>query len=205
MSPAARHRRIAAALERRITAGEWQPGDRLPSRRELADVYSVHEQTVRLAVNLLQQRGILESQGSGLPVEVAHTPVVRTFTDPDEPWPHGIEPGPRGTTIATDELAGRLDINPGVRLHRQVEEYVDASGRSAMYVTTWWRGRRRPHVTFEATVDAVLVDRDQAAALRLPVDTVALRIVRTRVDADGWPTETADMILPRDRWRLRLQ
>src|SRR4051794_1174764 len=116
MPPAARHRRIAADLERRIAAGEGQPGDPIPSRRDMAHRYGAHEQTIRLAVNLLQQRGLLESQGSGLPVEVAHTPVVRTYSDPDEPWPHAVETA-RGTTTATDELAARLDINPGVRLH----------------------------------------------------------------------------------------
>src|SRR5690242_8417530 len=139
MPPAARHRRIAADLERRIAAGEWSPGDPMPSRREMADRYGAHEQTIRLAVNLLQQRGVLESQGSGLPVEVAHTPVVKTYSDPDEPWPRPVETA-RGTTTATDELAERLDINPGIRLHREVEERADAAGRSAMYVTSWWRG-----------------------------------------------------------------
>lgn len=206
MPPAvARHRRIATAIERRITAGEWAPGDRLPSRAALGRALGVHEQTVRLAINLLQQRGVLESQGSGLPVEVAHTPVVQTMTDPDAPWPHGTEVAAGGTTSASDELAVRLDINPGVRLRWETEELLDAAGRSSMYVTTWWRCRRRPHVACTATVDAVLVNREQAAALRLPVDSVALRVVRTRLDETGYPVETADLILPRDRWRLQLR
>lgn len=205
--PVARHRRIAADIERRIAAGEWLPGDALPSRAEFGHRYGVHEQTIRLAVNLLRQRGVLESQGSGLAVEVSHAPVVRTFivAAVDEPWPYTTETTPRGAVAATDELAGRLDVSPGVRLHEETEERLDATGRSAMFVTTWRRGRRRPHAAYTATVDAVLVDRVQAAALRLPVDTVALRVVRIRLAADGVPVETSDMILPRDRWRLQLR
>ena len=206
MPPAvARHRRIAADIARRVAAGEWLPGDVLPSRRELGAEYRVHEQTIRLAVNLLRQRGLLESRGSGLPVEVAHTPVVQTLTDPDAPWPHRVERMPGGRVAASDELAERLDINPGVLVQRETEERLDTLGRSSMHVTTWWRGRRQPHVAYTATVDAVLVNREQAAALRLAVDSVALRIVRTRVDANGAPLETSDIVLPRDRWQLRLR
>lgn len=202
----AAHRRIAADIERRIAAGEWLPGDPLPSRKDLGVRYGVNPQTIRLAVVLLQSRGVLESQGSGIPVEVAHAPVVRTFTvaDADEPWPWASETVLRGHLVATDELAERLDLNPGVRLNWETEERLDAIGRSSMYVTSWWRGRRRAHVGFTATVDAVLVNHEQGAALRLPVDTVALRIVRTRLDGDGVPVETADLILPRDRWRIEL-
>lgn len=203
--PVARSRRIAALIERCIAAGEWQPGDQLPSRADLGKRFGVHEQTVRLAVILLQQRGVLESRGQRLRPEVAHAPVVRTFTDPDEPWPHDSETTPRGTTTATDDLAERLDINPGLRLHWETEERADQTGRSSMVVSTWWRGRRRPHASYTAHVDTAALTHDQAEALRLPVDTVALRIVRTRYDDAGRPVETSDLVLPRDRWRIRLR
>jgi GntR family transcriptional regulator len=201
----ARHRRVAADVERRIAAGEWLPGDPLPSRRDLAARYGVHEQTIRLVVNLLRQRGVIESQGAGRPVEVAHTPVVRTLIDPDEPWPWRAETTARGRMAATDDLAERLGINPGLQVQWESEERLDPAGRSSMWVSTWWRGRRRPYVSVTAAVDAVLVGREQGAALRLPVDTVALRVVRTRLDGEGVPTETSDLVLPRDRWRIRLR
>jgi GntR family transcriptional regulator len=203
----ARHRRVAADIERRIREGEWAPGDQLPSRAELGRDYGVHEQTIRLAMVLLQKRGVLESQGKRRHIEVAQAAVVRTFTlgAADAPWPHLTDTTPRGRRAATDELALRLDINPGVQLNWEIEERADVGGRSSMYVTTWWRGRRQSHASFVATVDAVLVDREQAAALRLLVDTVALRVVRTRLDGNGRPVETADLILPRDRWQVQWQ
>jgi len=207
MPPAvATHRRIAADITRRIAGGEWQPGDPLPSRAELGRQYRVHEQTIRLAVVLLQDRGILESQGQRKRVEVAHAPTVQVFAYPDEPWPHGSETSPGRTVAATDDLAARLDTNPGVRLSYEVQECFDPQGRSALVITTWWRGkRRRPHVSYTADVDTVPLSHDQAASLRLPVDAVALRIVRTRLDVGGRPVETSDLVLPRDRWRIRLR
>lgn len=203
--PVARSRRIAADLERRIAAGEWRPGDQIPSRADLGRQYSVHEQTVRLAVNLLLADGVLESRGRRLRLEVAHPPLMRTYTDPDEPWVGSVETLSCGTVTASDDLAARLGISPGLRVNCETEERADPGGRSAMHVTTWWRGKRRPHVSYTAVVDAVPVSVEQAEALRLPVDTIVLRVVRTRLDGGGVPTETADVILPRDRWRLRLR
>jgi len=202
----ARSRRIAANIERCIAAGEWLPGEQLPSRADLGKRFGVHEQTIRLAIVLLQKRGIIESRGARLRPEVAQTPVVRTLTDPDAPWPpRDVADRTTGTTTATDELARRLDLNPGVRLSWEREERTDPAGRSAMVVTTWWRGERRNHVAVTAFVDAVLIDHVHGAALRLPVDTVALRVVRTGLDADGAPVETSDLVLPRDRWRVELR
>jgi GntR family transcriptional regulator len=203
--PAARSRRIAAAIEWCIAAGEWLPGELLPSRAELGRRFGVHEQTVRLALVLLRDRGLIESRGERLRPEVAHTPIVRTFTEPDAPWLWSSETTPRGTTTASEETAQRLDLNPGVRLHWETEERADVTGRSSMHVTTWWRDRRRPHAAYRAHVDAVFIDADQAAALRLPVDTVALRVVRTRLDEAGNPVETSDLVLPRDRWRIEVR
>lgn len=205
MPRAAQHRRIAAAIERRIAAGEWLPGEQLPSRADLGKRLGVHEQTVRLALLLLRDRGVIESRGERLRPEVAHAPVVRTFSDPDAPWPWLSETTSCGDVTASDAISDRLDVNPGVRLHWETEERADPGGRSSMVVTTWWRGKRVPHVAFTAYVDTALIDHDQAAALRLPVDTVALRVVRTRLDVDGNPVETSDLILPRDRWRVRLR
>lgn len=205
MPRAAQHRRIAATIERRIAAGEWLPGELLPSRAALGKMLGVHEQTVRLALLLLRDRGVIESRGERLRPEVAHAPVVRTFSDPDAPWPWSCETTPRGSVLASDEIAERLDVNPGVRLHCETQECADPTGRSAMFVTTWWRGRRRPHASYEAHVDAALIDQSQAEALRLPVGAVALRVVRTRLDVDGNPVETSDLVLPRDRWRVRMR
>jgi GntR family transcriptional regulator len=50
---------IADDLERRIGAGEWAPGDRLPSTQRFADEYAVSEATAYRALVLLTDRGLI--------------------------------------------------------------------------------------------------------------------------------------------------
>jgi DNA-binding GntR family transcriptional regulator len=50
---------IADDLERRIRAGEWSPGDRLPAREALAAHYGAAVMSVRRAQRELAERGII--------------------------------------------------------------------------------------------------------------------------------------------------
>lgn len=203
MSADARYRRIAADIHARIQAGEWMPGDPLPSRAAMAAQYQVHEQTVRLAYVLLRQAGILDGeQRRG--VYVAHPPAMRTLTDPDAPWPYGTETTDTTSCRATEELAARLDVPAGVTLHRRIVECMDPGGRSAMLVTSWWRGRRRSHESYVVEVGVRPITETEARSLGMLVDAVAYRLVRTRLDGVGRPVETADLVLPMDRWLIRL-
>ncbi|HEY7224068.1 MAG TPA: GntR family transcriptional regulator [Micromonosporaceae bacterium] len=60
------HRQIAAALRERILAGEWAPGERLPSIPALAQAYSVAKQTVQRTIDQLRVEGTLITRpGSG--------------------------------------------------------------------------------------------------------------------------------------------
>ncbi|MGW4075999.1 GntR family transcriptional regulator [Streptomyces asiaticus] len=199
----ARYRRIAADIERRIAAGEWRPGEQLPSRVDLAVEYGVHEQTVRLAVTLLRREDILEGKPRRR-LFVAYPPAVRTLTDPDGDWPYGCEVIDAGSHRASPDLAVRLDIPASARTHWEMLECWDPGGRSAMLVTTWWRGRRRKHVSAAFEAGTVRLDARQAQAFRLPMDTVALLVQRTRLNREGRPVEVADLVLPADRWRLRV-
>lgn len=199
----ARHRQIAADIRRRIAAGEWHPGDPLPSRREMAAEYHVHPQTLRLARVLLRRAGVLEGEERRA-VYVAHPPAMRTLTDPDAPWPFSSETTDTSPRPATKELAERLGVRVGTVLRHEMVECLDPGGRSAMLVSSWWRGRRQLHASFTAELGVVALGVGQAHALGLLVDTLAYRVVRTRFDHEGRPLETADLILPMDRWLVRL-
>jgi GntR family transcriptional regulator len=201
--PEARFRRIAADIRRRIAAGEWSVGEDLPSRVEMAAEYRVHPQTMRLAHRLLREQGILEGE-ERRSVFVAHPPAMRTLTDPDAPWPFASETTDTRSCAATKELAERLGVDVGTTLRHETVECLDPGGRSAMLVISWRRGQRRRHVSFTAELGVVALVEEQAHALGLLVDTLAFRVVRTRVDHEGRPLETADLILPMDRWLIRL-
>ncbi|MDT0608919.1 GntR family transcriptional regulator [Streptomyces lancefieldiae] len=203
MAEDARFRRIAADIQRRIAAGEWQPGQDLPSRAELAAELGVNPQTVRLAYVHLRRAGVLAGEERRA-VYVAHPPAMRTLTDADAEWPFATETTDTRPRPATEELAQRLDVRVGTFLKHETVECLDPGGRSAMLVSSWWRGRRRPHASCVAEVGSVALTEDQAHALGLLVDTLAFRVVRTRFDHDGRPLETADLVLPMDRWLIRL-
>ena len=55
----ARYRRVASVLRRRISIGEWQPGDRLPALDALVDELRVGRVTVRHALDLLADEGLI--------------------------------------------------------------------------------------------------------------------------------------------------
>lgn len=53
---------VAEHLRRRIAAGEFQPGDQLPSGKELARTYQVAPNTVLNAIRALRDAGLVSSQ-----------------------------------------------------------------------------------------------------------------------------------------------
>jgi GntR family transcriptional regulator len=169
----------------------------------MAAEYDVHPQTMRLAHRLLRQQGVLEGEERKR-VYVAHPPAMRTLTDADAEWPYSSETTDTRPRPATVELAERLGVHVGTPLKHETVECLDPGGRSAMLVSSWWRGQRRPHVSYTAELGCVTLTEGQAHALGLLVDTAAFRVVRTRFDHDGRPLETADLILPMDRWLIRL-
>lgn len=203
MSAEARHRRIAADIRRRIQGGEWQTGEHLPSRTDMAARYGVHPQTIRLAYALLRRTGVLDGEERKA-VSVAHPPAMRTLTDADAEWPYASETTDTRPRPATAELAERLGVRVGAILQHETVECLDPGGHSAMIVSSWWRGRRKPHASAVVELGVVPLGVGEAHALGLLVDMHAYRLVRTRLDAAGVPLETADLILPMDRWLIRL-
>lgn len=62
--PAYRH--IADALSERIAAGTYRPGDQLPTEARLREEFGVSPMTVRRAINILLERGLVTTtQGKG--------------------------------------------------------------------------------------------------------------------------------------------
>jgi len=64
--PRARYQQIADRLRDRITDGVYGPGERLPSEPDLIDEYQASRNTVRLAIALLTNQGLVVTrQGLG--------------------------------------------------------------------------------------------------------------------------------------------
>ena len=55
------YQRVAEDLARQIEEGRIPTGGRLPNERDLADMYQVSAGTVRRAVRVLQERGLVQT------------------------------------------------------------------------------------------------------------------------------------------------
>lgn len=65
-SPLPLYHQLAERLSSGISAGDWAPGDRLPSEPELARQFGIGRPTVRQALDVLVRRGMAERRrGSG--------------------------------------------------------------------------------------------------------------------------------------------
>lgn len=196
------YQRIAADLRRRIRSGEWQPGHGLPSFRWIAERHGVGLGAARLAIQELRSEGLVEGS-QRVQLWVAYPPAVRTMVNPDAPWPHGRGDGESGTRPADDELAARLQVAFGTRLHWERHELLDPGGRPAMLIATWWQaGDAREHESVRCEIRPHGLTAREADLLGLARGQQSFLVERTRVDAEGRPVQTADLVLPADRWRI---
>ncbi|RII27181.1 MAG: FadR family transcriptional regulator [Geobacter sp.] len=74
---------IADQIRTSILAGEFNPGDKLPPERELAEMFGVSRPSVREALNMLAASGLVESyQGGGTVVKsLVETSAGNTLSD----------------------------------------------------------------------------------------------------------------------------
>jgi DNA-binding GntR family transcriptional regulator len=203
--PSAPYQRVAAEIRRRIATGQWSPGHQLPSQAGLASDLGVSLAEARRGMAVLREAGVLEGTPRAR-LFVAHPPAVRTLLDPDAAWPYLTgDGGASGTCLATPDLADRLGVAERARLHWERVECLDPDSRPSHLVTSWWSGvRARAWARSAAEAEFHRLSAREAEHLGLASGIAAWRVVRTRFNADGRPVETADLVMPADRWRLRL-
>lgn len=111
------HRRLAEVLAAAIRSGELDPADPLPSEKDIARDCDVALGTVRQAMSLLQEAGLIERrQGRGTFIKRADfsRSLLRFFRFGD-----GTVEIPRGTILASEAAAAdeataaALDLSPG--------------------------------------------------------------------------------------------
>jgi GntR family transcriptional regulator len=198
------YQRVAAEIRRRIATSAWPPGYQILSQAQLAAELGVTVAEARRGMSVLRRAGELEGEPRRR-LFVAHPPAVRTLIDADGDWPHRTGDGEVGTCRATTELARRLAVTEGTRLQWERTECLDPDHRPSHLITSWWAGRRASTwAGHGAEAELHTMTSQEAEQLGLGVGVPAWRVIRTRYDAAGQPVETADLILPADRWRLRV-
>lgn len=120
-----RYGALAAALRQRIIDGEWPTGSALPAETRLAAEHGVALGTLRRALELLAQQGLIErrhGKGTFVRGSLAGAPMLRFFRfgvgDGEVPQSRILA---RQSVLASPEVARRLGIargDPVLRLQR---------------------------------------------------------------------------------------
>jgi DNA-binding GntR family transcriptional regulator len=214
-------------LRRQIIDGTLAPGERLPSRARLAEQHHVSENVVRRAVDVLMAEGLIETRTGARPI-VRGRPQLRRLTRSwyreqrggspfradmraqghEADWLHHS-----GTSKATPVIAERLQVDPGASVMRT--DYVFTSdGEPVMLsmlpesgpmagrgVTERMASIDQRVITATELVTARPIMQPEAQKLKASAGTIVMVIQRTYWTSER-PVETADIIVPVDRYEL---
>ena len=205
---------LASELRARIRAGEWRPGERIPSEPELARSSTVSRSSMRAAITVLEEEGyVSRKHGSG--TYITHRPALRNdlgrnFGVSSQIASTGFTPGTVDESTAVEPapafVAEALDLEEGepVSTLRRVRT---ANGRRVVDMTDWCR---TDHIVPEdlpeigaGSIYAALAERgltvehgvahltprnadgDVASRLHVPTGTLLLSIDQVDHTADG--------------------
>src|SRR5579871_3050440 len=124
-SPLPRSFQLKEILRERIRAGEWKPGDLIPSERELSEKYGISRMTARQAITDLVNEGLFyREQGKGTFVsqrKITQQLIHLTgFTE--DIRARGQQPGTKVLSAemrpADEATAEKLRISPGTMVFR---------------------------------------------------------------------------------------
>ncbi|RJL31295.1 GntR family transcriptional regulator [Bailinhaonella thermotolerans] len=140
-----RYHAIAADLAEKIRAGRYAPGEALPSQRELSAAYGVTLMTLRQALRLLSDEGLIVQQaGRGTFVAPPHLAYrlgpLRSLADDLERQGHRVRTVVLGRAMRRlpAPVAARLRAAPGETALR-LERVREFAGRPAVHQVSWVR------------------------------------------------------------------
>jgi GntR family transcriptional regulator len=213
-----RYRDIADQLRRRVEAGEFAAGRLLPSEAELSAAYSASRITIRNALELLRDEGLIAAR-QGFGWFVAADPLRQTLGRLGT-----IESQLADSGIASERRVldfGVVPAPPRARQVLRVKKVLEvrrlnlADGEPFARVTVWCPVALGAKLTREdverssfyelidvplggavQTIAAAAAGADDAALLEIPVDSPMLVCERTTSDVDGNPVLLSVHVFP---------
>ncbi len=222
--------RIAGTLAERLNSGEYAAGSRLPSGAKLCAEFEVSPMTVRRALSLLEQQGLVagvKGRGTFARCRDLADSVFRLDSLSGE-WLDGsadIRILSATMTKADPHVAVMLNVSPGQRVI-YLRRVVHSNGIPAMYHTEYIiYDPRRPLVESqlqltslhafldsggaqrfprgELTVTAVKLDEDSSQVLGEAEGSLALCLEHLFQERDGTPVSWGRFLLRAELFRLR--
>lgn len=216
-----RYRAIADEMRRRVESGDLAAGALLPSESELSAAYGVSRVTVRKALELLRDEGLIDSR-QGFGWFVAADPVRQTLgrlgTIEAQLGELGVGSARRVVGFGFVAAPPRVRQVLGVDSVLEVRRVNQADGQPFARVTVWCRedvgaGLSRAEVeatpfyelvgvaigSATQTIGAAAAGPEDAALLAVPVGSPVLRCERITRALDGNPVLVSEHVFPGHR------
>jgi GntR family transcriptional regulator len=219
MSRTIRYQQIADDLRGRIAA--LGGGRLLPSESDLSAEFHVSRVTVRRALELLRDEGLVESrQGFGWIVsgEPLRQQLSELVTIEDELEAKGVEPSRKILEFAFESASKRVRAILGTDQVLRVRRLNLADGNPFAVVTVWCPAELGQHLSRRAvehrpfyellgvrlrgatqTIGADAAAADVAELLHVPAGSPVLRCRRITTDTNGRPVLMSEHLFPAHR------
>jgi GntR family transcriptional regulator len=216
-----RYRAIADDLRRRVGAGEFAAGRTLPSESELSGSYEASRVTIRKALDLLRDEGLVDArQGFGwfAAVDPLRQSLGRLGTIEGQLAESGKHSERRILDFRFVSAPRRVRSVLGSTSVLEVRRLNLADGEPFARVTVWCPedlGRHLSRADVERapfyelldvplgsavqTIGAALADQGDADLLEVPVGSPVLRCERTTSDRDGRAVLLSEHVFPAHR------
>jgi GntR family transcriptional regulator len=216
-----RYRTIAGDLRERVAAGEFAAGRTLPSEAELSTSYGASRVTIRKALELLRDEGLVDArQGFGwfASVDPLRQSLARLGTIEAQLAAEGVRSERRILDFRFVSAPRPVRQVLGTRTVLEVRRLNLADGEPFARVTVWCPEELGSHLSRAdverasfydlidqplggavQTIGAALADARDAEVLEVPVGSPVLRCVRITSDPDGRPVLLSEHVFPAHR------
>jgi len=219
-----RYHQIAEELRARLDSGEYAAGRLLPSESELSVEFSASRVTIRKALEMLRDEGLVDArQGFGWFVagETVRQPLARLATIEEQMRASGVRPERRILEFAFEKAPRDVARAFGNPHALRVKRLNLADGEPFAIVTVWCAGDLAQHLSradverspfYELldiplsgatqTIGADAADSAEAALLAVPVGSPVLRCTRTTTDTSGRVVLVSHHVFPAHRTKF---
>ncbi len=216
-----RYHQIAEELGTRVRSGEYAAGRVLPSESELSDEFGVSRVTVRKALEMLREEGLVDArQGFGWFVagEPVRQPLARLATLEEQMRDSGVSPERRILEFAFEKATRKVAAVLGAGQVLRVRRLNLADGEPFAIVTVWCPAdlaatlsradvERSPFYELldiplagaTQTIGADAATPEEAALLGVPAGSPVLRCRRTTTSEEGRTVLVSDHVFPAHR------